>query len=309
VLIIGSPNTECGLMAGLRVLECGGSAVDAVEQTLRVVEEQAGDGSVGLGGLPNILGQVELDASIMDGRNLAAGAVAALQGFLHPISVARRVMELLPHVLLVGQGAFLFAQEIGAERAELLTERGREELEMRLCAVSGTVAENEPLYRRVQALLGFRPGGTACAIAVDAGGHICTGVTTSGWAFKYPGRVGDSPLIGAGNYADDRYGAAACTGIGEAAIRIGAARSVVLRLSTGQRLDEALWQVMQEARRLKLGVPLHLNIYALSESGEHALCSTSGERAHYLCAYPGDREPRRLPALPLAALGDAPACT
>ena len=120
-IIVASGNGASAMAAGMRILARGGSALDAVEACARIVEADPLDTSVGRGGKPNVLGAVELDASIMDGRALRTGAVAALRGYLHPISVARAVMERTPHVLLVGEGAARFAREIGAERARNLT--------------------------------------------------------------------------------------------------------------------------------------------------------------------------------------------
>src|SRR6476661_7052029 len=121
MMIIGSVNGAIGLPAAWAILEAGGSALDAVEAATRVVEDNPEDHTVGYGGYPNLLGQVELDASIMDGTTLRAGAVGALRGYRHPISVARRVMEELPHVLLVGEGAARFADELGMPCEQLLT--------------------------------------------------------------------------------------------------------------------------------------------------------------------------------------------
>src|SRR5215212_7442559 len=122
MIVVASANGRVGIHRAMAVLRRGGPALDAVEAGTRLVEDNPEDHSVGTGGLPNLLGQVELDASIMDGRTLAAGAVAGLQGYPNPISVARRVMTDLPHVLLVGDGAARFAQEAGFQAVELLTE-------------------------------------------------------------------------------------------------------------------------------------------------------------------------------------------
>jgi len=297
MLIVGTANTASGIMDGLATLIAGRSAIDAVETALRAVESDPEDDSVGLGGLPNLLGDVELDASIMEGTTLKAGAVGALKGFLHPISVARKVMESLPHVLLMGEGAALFAEEVGAEQGELLTETATQKYREFLPV--GVVERGEPqrpLYQMLRESIHRRPGGTANVIAQDGEGRICCGVTTSGWAFKYPGRLGDSPVIGAGNYADDRYGAAACTGLGEVAIRLCSAYSVVARLAAGQLLDHAASAAMQDVLSLPIDMPFTLNILAMDSRGRHVLQSTDAADKFYLVAYPGDAEPRRLAA-------------
>src|SRR6476661_10929015 len=126
MMIIGSVNGAIGLPAAWAILEAGGSALDAVEAATRVVEDNPADHTVGYGGYPNLLGEVELDASVMDGATRRAGAVGALRGYRHPISVARRVMEELPHVMLAGAGAERFAAECRMPREELLTEPAAE---------------------------------------------------------------------------------------------------------------------------------------------------------------------------------------
>jgi len=123
MIVIASENGRVGIAEAMRVLRCGGSALDAVEIGIRLVEDNAEDETVGVGGIPNLLGVVQLDASIMDGRTRACGAVGAVRGYVHPISIARQVMEELPHVFLVGEGAERFAAEIGAERRQLLTDQ------------------------------------------------------------------------------------------------------------------------------------------------------------------------------------------
>src|SRR5262245_54381543 len=126
MIVVASSNGQVGIGEAMQVLKAGGSAVEAVEAGIRLVEANPNDHSVGYSGYPNILGQVELDASIMEGRELRSGAVGAIQGFKHPISVARQVMEKLPHVFLVGAGAERFAAEMGFEREDLLTREARE---------------------------------------------------------------------------------------------------------------------------------------------------------------------------------------
>src|SRR5579859_5053639 len=247
MLLIASANGALGMAAGWTCLAAGGSALDAVEIVTRLVEDNPDDHTVGYGGYPNLLGEVELDASIMDGATRRAGAVGALRGYRAAISVARSVMEELPHVLLVGEGAARFAAELGMQPEPLLTDAAlqvwREGIAGRLPPPfrdeQGALVSQ--LLRR-SAQLATDPehaAGTVNVIARDQAGHLASAVSTSGWAWKYPGRLGDSPLIGAGNYADDRAGAATCTGWGELAIRAGTARSVVLYLGLGYALNDA----------------------------------------------------------------------
>jgi len=286
MIIVASSNGRVGISAAVEVLRNGGSAIDAVEAGIRLVESNPDDDTVGLGGIPNLLGQVELDASIMDGRTLAAGAVAAVQGYEHPISIARKVMEELPHVLLAGSGAERFAAEMGFQRRELLTEKSREVWEERLRqaipeAVLANLEEEPDLRQWVERVRkSRRAGGTVNFLAQDADGDICAGVSTSGQGWKYPGRVGDSPLIGAGNYADNRYGAAACTGLGEMAILTGTARSVVLYLKMGLSLEEAGREAMEDLHDLTAPYLGKMNIVALDKHGRHAAFSNREDRTY-----------------------------
>jgi beta-aspartyl-peptidase (threonine type) len=258
----------------LRRLQEGGSAVDAVEEGIRLVEANPEDHTVGYGGYPNILGQVELDAAIMDGRDLSAGAVGALQGYPYAVSVARQVMERLPHVFLVGEGAARFAAEMGFERRELLTEPAREVWEKRLREdlTSGEferLSELPDLWKRVVlATDPERARGTVNFIAQDDQGDICAGVSTSGWAWKYPGRLGDSPVIGAGLYADNRAGSAACTGMGEMAIRAATAHSVVVYMKSGLPLEQAGRRAMEDLRDLGGRYLSGMSFIALDRHGQ-----------------------------------------
>jgi beta-aspartyl-peptidase (threonine type) len=287
MIIVASSNGKVGIVAAMGVLRNGGSAIDAVEAGIRLVESNPQDHTVGVGGIPNLLGQVELDASIMDGRTLAAGAVAAVQGYEHPISIARKVMEELPpHVLLVGSGAERFAAEMGFQRCELLTEETREVWEKQLRKVTPeaglpNLREDPELRHWVKRVReSRRTGGTVNFLAQDAHGNLCAGVSTSGQGWKYPGRVGDSPLIGAGNYADNRYGAAACTGLGEMAILAGTARSVVLYLKMGLSLEQAGRQSMEDLHDLPAPYLGAMNIVALGKDGHHAAFSNQEDRTY-----------------------------
>ncbi|MCY3915011.1 MAG: N(4)-(beta-N-acetylglucosaminyl)-L-asparaginase [Chloroflexi bacterium] len=282
MLIIASSNGAIGMEHAMRALKSGGSALDAVEIGIRLVEANPEEHSVGYNGYPNILGELELDASIMDGRTLDSGAVALLRGFPYAISVARQVMEReLPHVFLAGEGAERFAREIGAEAwDEMLTEAVREAWRKRLAPTRlaqkrlaldlRDLPEDAPLLGLVtMATDSERVVGTVNFIAIDANGEIASGVSTSGWAWKYPGRIGDSPIIGAGNYADSRYGACACTGMGELAIRAGTARSLVVYLKMGMSLGAAAWQAMMDLRDLGGDFIGGMNLIALDRNGEH----------------------------------------
>ncbi|MCC9077300.1 N(4)-(beta-N-acetylglucosaminyl)-L-asparaginase [Litorilinea aerophila] len=291
-LIVASENGRAGALAAMELLRRGGSALDAVELACRVTEDDPNDHSVGYGGIPNVLGEVELDASIMDGRTLRIGAVAAVRGYGHPITLARRVMEELPHVLLVGHGAERLAAELGQPPADQRTPAGMSRWRARFAEHGLPLPPNEdrptwslralatrltrPLNLQAQVQHAGKPDtlGTVNFLALDQEGNLASGVSTSGMAWKYPGRVGDSPIIGAGNYCDNRYGAAACTGLGELAIRVSSARSVVLYLKMGLSLQEAGLEALRDLAYLPEAAGQYMNIVAMTPTGEHAGFST-----------------------------------
>jgi len=281
MIVVASANGRIGIDAAREVLEQGGSALDAVEAGIREVEASPQCHTVGYSGYPNILGEVELDASIMDGAKLTSGAVGALQNYKHPISIARQVMTHLPHVFLVGDGAARFAREMGFEPENLLTPEAREVWAQRLQRDFPeldleNIAQVQDLWRKVIiATDPERAGGTVNFLAQDQDGNIAGGVSTSGWAWKYPGRLGDSPVIGAGLYADNRYGAAACTGMGEMAIQASTARSLVLYMKMGMSLEEAGREAMADLD--SLGAPFlgRMNFVLMDAEGNVGGFSTA----------------------------------
>lgn len=301
MIIIASSNGVVGMQAGWETLRAGGSALDAVEAATRLVEDNPADHSVGYGGYPNLLGEVELDASIMDGATLRAGAVGALRGYRAAISVARRVMEELPHVFLAGEGAARFAAELGMQPEDLLSAEA--ERTWRAGIEGREMIDWHGVSEQVAKLLARAPRvtqdpehvtGTVNFIAQDGRGHIASAVSTSGWAWKYPGRLGDSPVIGAGNYADDRYGAAACTGWGEAAIRAGTARSVVLYLKGGLALADACREAFHDLEPIMRGTPNAMSLVALDRAGNHCAMTTAEART-YVYQADGMGAPDELP--------------
>jgi len=279
MIVVASANGRVGIKAAIEVMKNGGSPIDAVEAGIRLVESNLEDHSVGKGGLPNLAGEVELDASIMDGDTLAAGAVGAVHGYEHPISIARRVMEELPHVFLVGPGAEQFAREMGFEPTDLLTPEAKAVWERGFTDSDFYSAPERVRYlERMRQLAAMakdpeKAHGTVNFIALDDHGHMACGVSTSGWAWKYPGRLGDSPVIGAGNYCDSRYGGAACTGRGEMAIRAATAHSVVMYLKAGLSVQEAGVRAMRDLEDLVDVYFGGMNIVALDRHGEPAAFS------------------------------------
>ncbi len=276
MLVISSTNGRVGIQEAMRVLKHGGSAVDAVEAGIRPVESNPEDHTVGYSGLPNLLGEVEVDASLMEGRTLKAGAVGAVKKCEHAISLARKVMEELPHVMLVGAGAERFAREMGFPERDLLTAEAHrvwrqifeDEVPQVYAERTNYIDSLRKFARR--AADPERPNETVNFIAMDARGNLAAGVSTSGWAWKYPGRLGDSPVIGAGNYADDRYGAAACTGRGEMAMRLCTAHTVVMYLKMGMRLADAGAQAIRDLAHLVDPYFGRVSIVAMDARGNHA---------------------------------------
>lgn len=296
LVIVASGNGASGIPAGMRILARGGSALDAVVASTKVIEDDPRDMSVGTGGLPNITGEVELDASLMDGTARRSGAVCALRGFRSPIEVARLVLERLPHVLLAGDGAARFARECGCEERHLLTEAARAAWRRRLRRVGETeasLARKRSLARIVWRAIAEETG-TVNFLALDRRGNLASAVSTSGWAYKYPGRVGDSPIVGAGNYADSRYGAAACTGFGELALRALTARTAVDGLRDGATAEQAARDAIAAANALEARVVKRLNVVVLAPDGSYA-AATTRRGVRYAVMTNGMRRPALLP--------------
>ncbi len=190
----------------MRILKNGGNSLDAVEKGVKIAEADAENQYVGIGGKPDRDGYVTLDACIMD-WNGNAGSVSFLQDIKHPISVARRVMEKTPHVMLVGEGAHQFALEEGFEKVDLLTKKSQKDW---------TEWKKTSEYKPI---INTENHDTIGQLAIDKKGNISGACTTSGMAFKMHGRVGDSPIIGAGLFVDNEVGGAVATGLGEAVLR------------------------------------------------------------------------------------------
>lgn len=209
-----------------KILSTNGRALDAVEKGVQVPEGDAKESSVGLGGLPDRDGKVTLDACIMD-EHANCGAVACLEHIVHPISVARKVMEDTPHVLLVGDGALQFALSKGFKKENLLTKESEK-------------AWKEWLKTsRYKPVANIENHDTIGMVAMDSNSNLSGACTTSGMAYKIRGRVGDSPIIGAGLYVDNEIGAATSTGVGEEVIRIVGSHLVVELMRQGNSPQEA----------------------------------------------------------------------
>lgn len=229
---------NAALDAGGAILARGGSALDAVEKAARVLEEQPSF-NAGRGSVLTEEGSVELDAAIMDGRDRRAGAVAGLRTTRAPISAARVVMEKGPHVLLTYEGADQFARENGLEQVDndwFITPERRAQLDAVLAA--GGEFDSDIKF------------GTIGAVALDRDGHVAAATSTGGLAAKRWRRIGDSPLIGAGTFSDDRRCAVSATGLGEAFIRTVGAHQVAMRVAAGEGLKAALAAVLADVQSL-----------------------------------------------------------
>jgi len=237
---LGRKGLNAALDAGSAILSSGGSALDAVEQAARVLEEDPCF-NAGRGCVLAYDGHVELDAAIMDGRDRRCGAVAGLRSTRAPISAARAVMEKSPHVLMSYEGADDFACEAGLEQVAnrwFVTPERRRQLD-ELLARGSEAFDAEIKY------------GTIGVVALDQAGHVAAATSTGGLTAKRWGRIGDSPLIGAGTYADDRAAAVSATGLGEVFIRAAAAHELCARVRIGGiPLQQALDEVLAEIREL-----------------------------------------------------------
>lgn len=260
---------DFGMQANIeawKILSAGGRALDAVEAGARVPEGDPKETSVGLGGLPDRDGRVTLDACIMD-ENGKCGSVAFLEHIVHPISVARMVMEKTPHVMLAGEGALQFALANGFKKEKLLTPESEK-------AWKGWLKKAE--YKPVA---NIENHDTIGIIALDANGNLSGGCTTSGMAYKMHGRIGDSPIIGAGLYVDNEIGAATSTGVGEEVIRIVGCHLVVELMRQGNSPQDACRLAVERIikKNPAKAKEVQVGFLALNKNGEHgAFCLQKG---------------------------------
>ncbi len=274
VVIATWPFGQTAVKAAAELLGQGRPALDAAVAGAQAVEDDPTVRSVGYGGLPNAVGTVQLDACVMDGATLACGGVCALENVRHAAAVARKVMETTPHVLLAGEGARLFAVKHGFPLQELTTPESLAEW-----------AKRRP-----------RKGSshdTVTVLARDKKGALAGVCSTSGLAHKLPGRVGDSPLIGAGLYVDNTAGAAGGTGVGEEIIRVGGSLLIVEALRAGRSAQEACEAAVRRvnAVAVRRGVhPAQAAFIALDPRGGVGAACTVRSNFRYAVARPGKVE-------------------
>ena len=260
VIISTWPFGKASNEAALRILLAGGTILDAVEQGIWVTESDATNSSVGLGGTPNAAGVVQLDACIMYGPGHRAGSVAGLEGIRQPISAARRVMEQTKHVMLVGEGARMFALEQGLESIETDAANRYQAWQKTRKKPSTQQPNNHD---------------TIALLILGSDGTLAGGCSTSGLGGKLPGRVGDSPILGSGLYVDNEVGAAGATGIGENVMRYCGSFLVVEYMRQGLHPQAACQETIRRiARQDPKGMDLSINFVAIDKKGRVGAAGT-----------------------------------
>jgi N4-(beta-N-acetylglucosaminyl)-L-asparaginase len=294
-LIISSANGLHALGAGMDILKKGGDTLDAVVAAVTIVEDDPNDDSVGYGGLPNEEGEVELDASVMHGPTRRAGSVAGVRRIKNVSRLAKTVMENTNHVMIVGDGARRFAVAEGFEEMNLLTEHSRKIWLAWKAAhsfnwrpgidspewkdhVSALFDGDEQKIAYAERVIAHPPTGTIPCMAVDVKGDISATTTTSGLSWKIPGRVGDSPIIGAGCCVDNEVGAAGSTGKGEENIKISGGHTIIEMMRQGKSPTDACLEAMARVARnykndkKKLST-FHIYFYAINKDGAYGASS------------------------------------
>jgi N4-(beta-N-acetylglucosaminyl)-L-asparaginase len=296
-LIISSANGVHALDKGMDILKKGGETLDAVIAAVTVVEDDPKDNSVGYGGLPNEEGEVELDASVMHGPTGRAGSVAGVRRIKNVARLAKTVMEKTNHVMIVGDGARRFAVAEGFEELNLLTEESRlawlawkasssfnwrpgidsPEWKEHMVALLDT-PEKQALQPWIESVIAHPPTGTIPCMALNEKGEISATTTTSGLAWKIPGRVGDSPIIGAGCCVDNEVGAAGSTGKGEENIKVSGGHTIIEMMRKGMSPTDACLEALHRIARnykndKKKLKTFHIFFYALNKDGLHGAAS------------------------------------
>ncbi|KQV70159.1 isoaspartyl peptidase/L-asparaginase [Rhizobium sp. Root1220] len=289
MLLLANKEAWPGFPTSVEMLRDGAISLDAMVAGISKVESEVKVRSVGYGGWPNMLGNMELDGAVMDGNTREVGTVGAVPNTLPVARLAHEVMKRLPHVMLTGDGARRFATEIGFSEDDVLFEDSKrvwwERLEKELSPEELAKFPNialAPLSRTITDPERVRD--TTVFLSADSARGIHAATSTSGWAWKYPGRLGDSPIPGAGFYADSRYGAAACTHTGEMTMRCSTARTVVLALKLGYSLSDAVKLAVEELDELSSGFLAGVVIHAVDAKGNHEVVNfrCEGEIRYWL---------------------------
>lgn len=313
-VVISSANGLAACAKAMETIKSGGDTLDAVIAGVNIVELDPNDTSVGYGGLPNEDGVVELDACVMHGPTKRAGSVAAIHGIKTPSKIAKLVMDHTTHVMIVGEGATHFAEVYGYKREDLLTEKSKlaylvwKESLRSPNAFNNWVSMEQNLTGEpaapIKQLRSRFPNtddatlawawemathptyGTINCMAVNANGEMSGVTTTSGLAWKIPGRVGDSPIIGAGLFVDQEVGGGGSTGVGELNIRIAGGHTIVESMRRGMSPKEAVLEALKRVSKLynddqKILDKLDIEFYALRKDGEHAAGSLWGSHTSY----------------------------
>jgi len=325
-IIVSSANGFEHLDGGMAILKSGGDTLDAALAVVTKVEDDPNDDSVGYGGLPNEDGVVELDASVMHGPTRRAGAVASVQKIKNPSLVAKAVMEKTNHVFIVGSGALQFAVDEGFVPMNLLTDRSRlawlawkaqssenwrpgldsPEWKAKLATLLDT-PERMAWREHIEDVVAHPRTGTINCLAVNSKGEISGTTTTSGLSWKIAGRVGDSPVIGAGLFVDGEIGGAGSTGRGEENIKISGGHTIVEMMRRGSSPTDACLEALHRVARNYQAFPerlkqFHIQFYALNKHGEYGAGSLwgkhpNGNRVHY--AVHDGTKAQLLPTTPL----------
>uniref|UniRef100_A0A7G3AN31 Putative isoaspartyl peptidase/l-asparaginase n=1 Tax=Lutzomyia longipalpis TaxID=7200 RepID=A0A7G3AN31_LUTLO len=260
--------TKLAARIGYQTLMETGSVLDAVEQAVRSMELDSGF-NCGYGAVLTLNWTVEMDASIMDGSDLSAGCVSGVQDILHPISLARMVRERTPHTFLSGVGLMEFARlqnvHILYPPGQMASERAKASLQAWLDSQASNPGNTET----------FGEPGTVGAVAMDAYGNLAAATSTGGITGKYPGRVGDTPLLGSGTYADNRYGAVSTTGHGESIMKVNLAKDIINRMAyLGEDVQTASMNSVEEMTRLLANTA---GVIVLDPAGNPGIYTSSGK--------------------------------
>ncbi len=307
ILAISSGNGRRSTAKAYEMIVAGDDPLDAVIAGVNIVEADPKDRTVGYGGLPNEDGVVQLDAAVMHGPTHQAGAVACIEGVKLPSKVAKLVMERTDHVLLVGKGATDFARAHGFKIENLLTDetrqiwlRWKESMSERddwLSPQEREGKEKRKIQKEAAAIIRNRPTGTIHCSGINANGDISCVTTTSGLAFKIPGRVGDSPIIGAGLYVDNEVGSCGSTGRGEANLQNQSCSTAVELMRQGRTPEEAGLEILKRIAKHAMprlkdenGKPIFgLNFYLLRKDGMHAGVTMKGRSRYAVTDEKGTR--------------------